>query len=441
MTEKTKKLSFSLPYLIFIILFTITAVIITGVILKSGNHHWCCKPAVNTYYIENISYPPMGAEKVGSIALLWGLIIFFIVDCFFADRLRKKKRILFVAISILFILSSTELSMSLYIRKKPPLHRPHPTFLWEVSPGINRKIFIVDDITVKTNKYGFRGPEIEKNKPDGVFRIMILGDSSAFGFAVNQDEVFASILQRKLQKKYPDKKIEVVNAAVMGYTTFSSLNFFREKGQRFNPDAIIISHNNDPDMDLDEDKNRVPPKYLQPLMKILYRSNIYMAIRREILNREYKNTPEIYKKISDGQGSRRVSPDDFGDNLQKIMDLAKKKGIKVIVVSMPRNDWIHLKQDPKEDEEDKDDDEDEDASIVKDHDDGPPGPWELVLYRGIMKEVTLKNGGTFVDMLYEWRDLPAESLFLDVMHPTKEGHEKIADRLYKVFVENNICEK
>ena len=430
-SNKNNGKSFSKPYLVFVILFAVIAVVTAIIIIKTGFQPDVYKPTVNPFYTENVNYPPKGTEKIGFMFFLAALLVYFIMDCFFGYKLTGWKKNVFIVVSVFVVIFAVEFSMDLYVKKNPPLHKPHPTFLWELYPGKEGKTFIAGKmVTMKINRYGFRGPEIEKKKPSGVYRIMILGDSSAFGFAVNQDEVFASVLQKKLKDEYPAKKIEVVNAAVMGYTTFSTLNFFREKGIEFNPDLIIISHNNDPDFDLDEDKNRVPPKFLQPIMKILYKSKIYMAIRREILNRKYQKTPEIYGKIKPSQGVSRVSPGDLRKNLQAIMDIAKKIDSKILVISMPRNEKFDLIQD----EEPVDDDEDG-IPIVYDGNDEPSDFDELSLYRGIMKEVTEKNGGIFVDILNEWKDLPPDPLFIDSMHPTVKGHKKIGDRLFFVIRE------
>ncbi len=411
-TKEKANNGFPRGYLIFTLLFGAVSGIVSSLILKMGISPDRYRPAVNPFYTESVNYPPTGSAIVGTVTFLAMLSIYFFTDCFLGFRLKGFKKAIFVMFSIVLIFTAVEFSMNAWIRKHPPLHRPHPSFLWEVCPHHNGKVNIGGIIgTLKTESHGFRGEEVSMEKPPGTFRIMILGDSSAFGYGVNQDEVFAEVLQKMLRDKYPGKNIEVINGAVMGYTTFSSRNFFLEKGLEFEPDAIIISHNNDPDIDLDADKNRVPPQNLQPLMKLLYKSNIYMAIRREILNRKYGKTPEIYGEIPEEKGVNRVSQDDLRKNLETIMNSADKKGMKILTISMPRNDKVDREEGEPDDLDD-----------------------ELLEYRRIMKEVTVGHKGVFVDILKEWKEFPSEYLFIDSMHPTAEGHKKIAGELYRVIV-------
>jgi len=390
---------FSRPYLVFIIIFACVSITAIILIVKSGFAPERMIPAINPFYSEAVNYPPKGAGKVGAIAFLASALLYFLVDCFPGQRLKGWKKVLFVAASIILIISIVEISMDMYVKKYPPLHRPHPLYLWEVYPGREGMTDIGGEIRmIKVNRFGFRGDEISISKPPGTYRIMILGDSSAFGYGVHQDEVFAGVLQKNLREEYPDVNIQVINSSVPGYTTFSTLNFFREKGIKFDPDLIIISHNNDPDRDWDEDKNRASPAWLQPVLRILYRSNIYMTARREILNRKYGKTPDLYNVIPEGKGVHRVSADDFEKNLQGVFDLAKRGGTKVLVISMPRM-------------------EDDDSN--------------LLLYRGIMKDITQKNGGVFLDLLQNWQEPDSEHLFIDDMHPNAEGHSRISREIAK----------
>jgi len=414
--QENKK-SISRPYLIFTIIFGILAFVIIFFIVKSGIVPVRASPSVNPYYSENVNYPPGGTGKVGLIVFLGLMFFYLLADCLLAFKLRGWKKAIYLIFWIVLIIGSMEYAMGIYIKKHPPLHRPHPSYLWELYPNHEGTTDVGGYIrTLKVNSHGFRGDEVKTRKLPGIFRIMILGDSSAFGYGVNQNEVFSSVLEDNLSKKYKDIKIEVVNAAVPGYTTFSTLNFFREKGVKYSPDAIIISHNNDPDFDWDEDRNRTPPRYILPLMKILYRSNIYMCLRREILNSKYKKKPQLYKSVPEDRGVHRVSPGDFRKNLSSIMDIANQRGMKILVISMPRrpenpddadNDILDDNKDPDVEEKDT----------------------ELYQYRSIMKEVTLEKGGIFLDLLGKWRDLDPDPLFLDDMHPTIDGHEKIADEL------------
>ena len=52
------------------------------------------------------------------------------------------------------------------------------------------------DETASINSQGFRGPDFKIAKPEGVFRVMCLGESSTFGYHNRDDETYPFILGR-----------------------------------------------------------------------------------------------------------------------------------------------------------------------------------------------------------------------------------------------------
>ena len=90
--------------------------------------------------------------------------------------------------------------------------------------------------TVTTNSLGFRGPEIDPNKPLLVF----LGDSITFGYGINDDETITS----KIQAELPTWN--VLNTASPGYNLHQQTAVFREKIKKLDPKALVlIFHFND----------------------------------------------------------------------------------------------------------------------------------------------------------------------------------------------------
>jgi len=86
------------------------------------------------------------------------------------------------------------------------LFRPDPEVLWTTIPN-----------TPFTNSRGFRGKrEYTEAKPPGTIRILFIGDSCTF----LGDPVYPEIVERELAARFPDKKIECLNAAVPGYSSF-----------------------------------------------------------------------------------------------------------------------------------------------------------------------------------------------------------------------------
>jgi hypothetical protein len=75
------------------------------------------------------------------------------------------------------------------------------------------------DYEITTNSLGLRGKEINKNKEPGVYRILMLGDSSTFGWGVKDNESFPAQLEANLKEK-----LKVKN-----------------KGFDLNPDLVVVN--------------------------------------------------------------------------------------------------------------------------------------------------------------------------------------------------------
>lgn len=99
---------------------------------------------------------------------------------------------------------------------------------------------------VDVNSHGFRGPEIAVPKPPGVFRIFALGESTTFGWkgVRSHEGAWPALLEGKLKAAYPDRRFEVVNAGVPGYTSIEQRINFLLRVSNLQPDAILIYHGN-----------------------------------------------------------------------------------------------------------------------------------------------------------------------------------------------------
>ncbi|MEW4488644.1 SGNH/GDSL hydrolase family protein [Thalassoglobus sp. JC818] len=96
---------------------------------------------------------------------------------------------------------------------------------------------------IRTNQFGLRGPEIEKDAAAETLRIAVLGGSSAFGYFASDGQEAARILEERLQKSIPDGSnftIEVLNAGVPGYNLFHTLHRFESRVCPLKPDFVLL---------------------------------------------------------------------------------------------------------------------------------------------------------------------------------------------------------
>lgn len=94
------------------------------------------------------------------------------------------------------------------------------------------------------NNHGFIStPDIAVEKPDDVIRIVFLGGSSTAGTGQNlADEDTWPWQAAELLKNKSRYRIEFINAALGGYTTFESYGRLWSRLRFFSPDVIVLYH-------------------------------------------------------------------------------------------------------------------------------------------------------------------------------------------------------
>lgn len=99
-------------------------------------------------------------------------------------------------------------------------------------------LYELDPHHPEVNTLGLRGAEVAWAKAEGTTRILVLGDSVAFGLLVSPEEAFPALLERRLSTS--EHPVEVLNAAVSGYGPFNELAYYPVKGRRFAPDLVVV---------------------------------------------------------------------------------------------------------------------------------------------------------------------------------------------------------
>ncbi len=87
-----------------------------------------------------------------------------------------------------------------------------------------------------TNALHIRHGPVVDPKPAGMFRLLVLGDSVAF-----PDDGFVSRL-RAMQAQASSLQVEILNAAVPGYTTWQQARHFEALVDAVRPDALLLQY-------------------------------------------------------------------------------------------------------------------------------------------------------------------------------------------------------
>lgn len=95
-------------------------------------------------------------------------------------------------------------------------------------------------IEIRTNSRGIRSDEeFTYEKPEGVKRIVALGDSFGMGYEVDLEDMFLSVMERELEAA--GEEVQVINLSVSGHGTAEELIALREEGLKYDPDLVLVA--------------------------------------------------------------------------------------------------------------------------------------------------------------------------------------------------------
>lgn len=103
-------------------------------------------------------------------------------------------------------------------------------------------------INIRTNSKGIRADEeIPYDKPAGIKRILVLGDSFGMGYEANLEDTFLYRMQQNLEKDR--KKVQIVNMSVSGHGNAEELITFQKEGIKYKPDLVLVCWHGGTDLD------------------------------------------------------------------------------------------------------------------------------------------------------------------------------------------------
>ncbi len=168
--------------------------------------------------------------------------ILVLVSCFAVRSIRPSHPALprlALAILPLAVLVSVDRMVAFAeppIPKASGVYIAHPTRGWALRNGWTGFYHLAP---THINSLGCRGPEMSIEKQPDEFRVLVLGDSVAFGLRVEEKDTFASKLVKLAESRGTPQRRTVINLSVPGYSPWQEHDMLVAEGMRYQPDALV----------------------------------------------------------------------------------------------------------------------------------------------------------------------------------------------------------
>ncbi len=111
-----------------------------------------------------------------------------------------------------------------------------PELVFELVPNQDAWFKLV---RIRTNAEGQADRAYPRSKPDGVFRIAVLGSSYSMAAGVESEDAWPKVLERRLNARDPGR-FEVINFSVGGYDPRQLLASLKHRAVDYDPDLILV---------------------------------------------------------------------------------------------------------------------------------------------------------------------------------------------------------
>jgi tetratricopeptide (TPR) repeat protein len=187
-----------------------------------------------------------------------------------------------------------------------------------------------------------------RDKPPNGFRVFVIGESSAYGFPFGPEYAFSRFLQERMTAAWPDRAVEVVNAAMPGIGSWQARQVMDEIAA-YQPDVVVVylGHN---------ELSRTGPAHRSPIARLLSSLRFYqLAVVASDAARGFRSqapTVDRMRRDTDpfgairdrargvktqSAGEREAALSRYRDNLQAIVATAQGAGAKVVLAGLAQN--------------------------------------------------------------------------------------------------------
>lgn len=123
---------------------------------------------------------------------------------------------------------------------RTPFARYDPLLGWSKPPGADGYLIRPEyTVHLQVNSRGLRGPERPYEKPPGVQRVLLLGDSFTEGYTVDEELTVRGRLEAALRASGCAQS-EVLNGGTAAWGTDQEYLFYTHEGRRYAPDVTVL---------------------------------------------------------------------------------------------------------------------------------------------------------------------------------------------------------
>lgn len=180
--------------------------------------------------------------------------------------------------------------------------------------------------------------EFDAEKDSTTFRVLCIGGSTTLNVRLDTMDRYPSVLHQILNKKFPNKKVEVLNAGMDWYTSKHTNINYTLYARDFRPDVVIVMHGIN-DLCRSFSPNRFAAGAYKSDYSHFYGPSIggakppsFESLIREVV-RKFWFTPSFEPSSFDISVFKSL--DDFAKYMSNIVELLQNDGADVILVSQP----------------------------------------------------------------------------------------------------------
>jgi lysophospholipase L1-like esterase len=251
------------------------------------------------------------------------------------------------------------------------------------------------NVRTRVNSLSLRGPDLGPKRSDEK-RLMTLGDSSVFGFGVDEAAVFGAVASARLTRTW-GAEVTSVNGGTPGYTSVQALQTLQDVGLQVQPDIVVIatlwSDLFQTDAPIERAGGRKHP------------SALYRLTTRALA--PWLPAPTVGWLEGDNGApalgrEARVGLERYRQTLDSLVSVSRQLGATPVVLILPAP-----------------------ADL-----DSEPLPSTISAYRKELRLLASRHGLVLVDGAAIFRKMSASNAdFYDQVHPSVSGHLKLGEAL------------